>query len=87
MGKKTRKVVQGCFASAPTHESQVAMQTIFDLGLELLEHSPCLSDLFSSDYHDFLQLIQSLKDRTFSFNEKVLEAVKAWFREEDQFFL
>lgn len=74
--------------NAPAHKSHVFMQTILDLGFQLLEHLPFSPDMASSDYHVFLQLKESLKSHKFSFNEEMIEAVEAWFVEQDKnFFL
>lgn len=72
----------------PTYKSHLALQTIRDLGFELLEQPPYPAHLASSNYHVFSQLEKkSLRSRTFSFNEEVTDAVDAWFSEQDKIFL
>lgn len=54
------------------------MQTIRDLGFELLEHAPPYSpDLTPFVYHVLLQMKKSLS------NEEIIEAVEAWITEQE----
>lgn len=72
--------------NAPVHKSHIAMNSIRDLGFELLDHPPYSPDLAPSDYYLFPRLKKTLKGHKFLCNEEIIEAVEGWFAEQEETF-
>lgn len=83
-GGKFSKDVLSLQDNAALHKLHVAMQTIHDLIFELLEHPSYISVLYLSNYQIFPQLKKTLKVRTLSWSEEMMQT---WFAEEDKMFL
>jgi len=56
------------------------------LGFEVLEHPAYSPDLAPSDYHLFGRLKNALRDRRFSTDKEVREAVHKWLRGQPKTF-
>lgn len=67
--------------NAPTHILHVVMQTVGDLGLELLEHPPYLPDLVPFGYHVFTQLKKISEGCKPVFQRR---SVEAWFAKQGE---
>ena len=58
------------------------VETVQQLGFELLQHPPYSLDLAPSDFHIFGPLKEALCGHRFTFNEEVKEAVHTWLRKQ-----
>lgn len=76
MEKRREKLFKGILF-LPAHKSNVTMQTIRELGVELLKKSPYSSDLVPSDYHVFPRLLKKSKKSLIVFLSK--RWLKVWF--------
>ena len=61
-----------CAAAAAT------VETVQQMGFELLQHHPYSPDLAPSDYHIFGPLKEALHGRRFTSDAEVKEAVRTW---------
>ena len=74
--------------SARPHTASQTVETINHLGFEVLEHPAYSPDLAPSDYHLFGRLKNALRDRRFSMDIEVREAVHKRLRDQlKTFFL
>jgi len=68
------------------HTAAATVETVQQLGFELLQHPPYSPDLAPSDYHIFGALKEALRSRRFASDEEVKEAVHTWLREQPKSF-
>jgi len=64
--------------NACPHTAAVTVETVQQLGFELLQHPPYSPDLTPSDYHIFGPRKEALRVRTFTSDEEVKEEVQTW---------
>ena len=72
--------------NAHPHTAAATVQTVQQLGFELLQHPPYSPDLSPSDYHIFGPLKEALRGRRFASDEEVKEAVHTWLWEQPKSF-
>ena len=72
--------------NARPHTAAATVETVQQLGFELLQHPPYSPDLAPSDYHIFGPLKEVLRSRRFTSDEEVKEAVHTWLRERPKSF-
>jgi len=72
--------------NARPHTAAATVETVQQLGFELLQHPPYSPDLAPSDYHIFGPLKEALRGRRFASDEEVKEAVHTWLREQPKSF-
>lgn len=72
--------------NAPAHKSHVAMAAIHAAGFEVVDHPPYSPDLAPSDFHLFPKLKQHLRGQVFPDDNAVMDAVTAWFHEQEESF-
>ena len=72
--------------NARPHTAAATVETVQQLGFELLQHPPYSPDLAPSDYHIFSPLKEALRGRRFASDEEVKEAVHTWLREQPKNF-
>ena len=68
--------------NARPHTAAATVETVQQLGFELLQHPPYSPDLAPNDYHIFSPLKEALRVRRFASNEEVKEAVHTWLQEQ-----
>jgi hypothetical protein len=78
-------VVEDSVNSATSNYCAI-IETVHQLGFELLQHPPNSPDLAPSDYHIFGPLKEALRGRGFASDEKVKEAVHTSLREQPKSF-
>lgn len=72
--------------NARPHMAGLTLETIINLGFEVLEHPPYSPDLAPSDYHLFGPIKNALRGRRFSSDEDVQEAVQKWLGDQPKTF-
>ena len=72
--------------NACPHTAVVTVETVQQLGFELLQHPPYSPDLAPSDYHIVGPLKEVLHRRRFTSDEEVKEVVHTWLREQPKSF-
>ena len=72
--------------NARPHTAAQTVETINQLGFEVLEHPAYSPDLAPSDYHIFGPLKDGLRGRRFSTDEDVKEAVHKWLHDQPKTF-
>ena len=72
--------------NAPCHKSLKTMAKLYELGFELLPHSPYSPDLAPSDYWPFAQLKKWLAGRKFHSNNEVITECETYFEGQDKSF-
>ncbi|GFW46258.1 mariner Mos1 transposase [Trichonephila clavipes] len=72
--------------NARSHTSIVTRQKIWNLGWEVLMHSPCSPDLASSDYHLFLAFQNYLSDKKWGSREDCENQLLEFFAHQVQDF-
>jgi len=72
--------------NACPHTAAATVETVQQLGFELLQHPPSSLDLVPSDYHIFVPLKEALRVCRFTSDEEVKEAVHTWLREQPKSF-
>ena len=72
--------------NARPHTAAGTVETVQQLGFELLEHPPYSLDLVPSDYHIFGPLKGALRGHRFTSDEEVKEAVHTWLQEQPKSF-
>ena len=65
-----------------TWTAAATVETVRQLGFELLQHPPYSPDLAPSNYHIFDPLKEALCRRRFTSDEEVKEAVHTWLRKQ-----
>ena len=65
---------------ARPHTARRTIETITDLGFEVLPHPPYSPDLAPSDFHLFGPLKEALSGRKFHSDDEVQEAVHSWLK-------
>jgi len=64
--------------NARPHTAAATVETVQQMGFELLQHHPYSPDLAPSDYHIFGPLKEALHGRRFTSDAEVKEAVRTW---------
>lgn len=77
---KLRNGIQFLQDNAPAHTALQTLNTIQDIGFQVLEHPAYSPDLAPSDYFLFSYLKKMLKGKHFETNSDVIETTKAWFK-------
>ena len=72
--------------NAPVHMSVKSQAAIRQCGFQQLNHPPYSPDLAPSDYFLFRVMKKFLRDKRFSSDEEVKEAVTTWFEEQSKDF-
>ena len=72
--------------NARPHTAAATVETVQQLGFELLQHPPYSPDLAPSGYHIFGPLKEALRSRRFTSDEEVKEAVHTRLREQPKSF-
>jgi len=72
--------------NARPHTAAVTVQTIENLGFEVMKHPAYSPDLAPSDYHLFGPLKDGLRGRRFTSDEEVQDAVHKWLRDQPRAF-
>ena len=72
--------------NARPHTAAATVETVQQLGSELLQHLPYSPDLAQSVYHIFFALKEALRGRRFTSNEEVEEVVHTWLQEQPKSF-
>jgi hypothetical protein len=62
--------------NAHPHTVNQTVETVNELGSELMEHPPCSPHITPSDFHMFGPMKEALRGRRFSSNEKVIGTVQ-----------
>jgi histone-lysine N-methyltransferase SETMAR len=73
--------------NAPVHKSFIALQKLYEIGFDLIDHPPYSPDLAPSDYYLFPKLKKHLKGAKFSTNNEVICTVVNWLQTKIPFFL
>jgi len=81
----SKKVLQH-HDSAHPHTAAATVETVHQLGFELLQHPPYSPDLAPSSYHFFSPLKEALRGHRFTSDEEVKEVVHTWLREQPKSF-
>jgi histone-lysine N-methyltransferase SETMAR len=68
------------------HTANQKLETINELGFELMEHPPCSLDLCPSDLHVFVSIKGALRGRRCSSDEEVIRAVQNWLKTQPKTF-
>ena len=89
MQEKKRNAVQKVllhYDNARARTAAAIVETVQQLGFELLQHPPYSLDLAPSNYHIFGPLKEALCGRRFASNEEVKKVVHTWLREQPKGF-
>jgi hypothetical protein len=71
------------------HRANQTVETVSELGFELMEHPPCSPDPAPKDFPMFGPMENALRGRRFSSDKEVIGAVQNWLktRPKTSFFL
>jgi histone-lysine N-methyltransferase SETMAR len=62
------------------HTANQTVETVNELGYELIDHPPYSPDLASSDFHTFGPMKEDLRGRRFSSDEEVIGVAQNWLK-------
>jgi histone-lysine N-methyltransferase SETMAR len=62
------------------------VETVNELGFELMEHKPNSPDLVPSDFHMFGPMKEAVRGNRFSSDEEVIGAVENWLKTQPENF-
>jgi histone-lysine N-methyltransferase SETMAR len=68
------------------HTATATVQTVQQLGFELLPHPPYRPDVAPADYHVFSPLKETLRGHRFESHSDVQQAVQTWLHEQPKSF-
>ena len=67
--------------NAHSHTANLVWDKVQIFGWETLQHPPYSLDLYSCDFHIFIDLKKEIRGRRFHSDEKVQEWVKLWIHQ------
>jgi histone-lysine N-methyltransferase SETMAR len=82
-----RTVVERLHNNGRPHSATHIVESLHQLNLEVLKHPPYSPGLAFSDYHLFGPLRDTLRDRHFTSDQELKEAVRAWLVTQRKTFL